>query len=129
MNRAVPTIFLCAALPVLCGTSAGAGEADVISVDFERQGDKYTFHVTVRHGDTGWQHYADRWEILSGDGDVIATRTLLHPHVDEQPFTRSRSGISLPPGTTTVTVRAHDNVDGYGGKTVKVNVEDGAGGS
>ena len=47
--------------------------------------------------DSGWDHYANRWEVLEPEGQVIATRTLLHPHVDEQPFTRSLSGIHIPP--------------------------------
>ena len=43
--------------------------------------------VTVQHADTGWDHYADAWEVLAPDGTVLGTRTLLHPHTDEQPFT------------------------------------------
>jgi hypothetical protein len=46
----------------------------------------YRFSVTVRHADEGWDHYADRWEVLTSDGTLLATRTLYHPHVNEQPF-------------------------------------------
>ena len=51
-----------------------------------------------------------------------ATRLLVHPHVDERPFTRSQSGIVIPASVTSVTVRAHDLLDGFGGKEVVVDL-------
>ena len=102
-----------------------AGEADVQAVTFHRSpGGSYRFDVTLQHADTGWDHYADRWEVLTPQGDVIATRTLYHPHVDEQPFTRSLSGVTLPPGVNEVVIRAHDSVHGYGGKEQRVELSD-----
>ncbi len=74
----------------------------------------YSFHVSVKHGDTGWDHYADNFEILTPDGTIIATRVLAHPHVNEQPFTRSKYGVKVPVGLKEVNVRAHDSVHGYG---------------
>ena len=74
----------------------------------------YQIDVTLRHGDTGWEHYADRWEILTPQGDVIATRILHHPHVEEQPLTRSLRNVRLPEGLKMVLIRAHDNKHGYG---------------
>jgi hypothetical protein len=44
----------------------------------------------------------------------------LHPHENEQPFTRSLTGVAIPDGVTEVTIRAHDSVDGYGGKEFTV---------
>jgi hypothetical protein len=82
----------------------------------------WTFEVTVQHEDTGWEHYADRWEVLTLDGEVLATRVLAHPHVEEQPFTRSQSGIVIPEGVNEVRVRAHDLVHGYGGREVIVDL-------
>jgi hypothetical protein len=89
----------------------------------------WTFHVTVRHPDTGWEDYADGWDVLTPDGTVIQpdpsspfTRLLLHPHETEQPFTRSQSGIVIPPAATQVRVRAHDLVDGFGGREVVVDL-------
>ena len=71
----------------------------------------FDFNVTVRHADTGWDHYADRWDVLGPDGKVLGTRVLYHPHVNEQPFTRSQR-VRIPPGVTAVSVRAHCKVDG-----------------
>jgi hypothetical protein len=47
---------------------------------------------------------------------------LSHPHTDEQPFTRALAGVRIPDGVTEVTVRAHDSVDGDGGKALTVVV-------
>jgi len=99
-----------------------AGEADVIRVDVEAKNrGVYNFSVTVSHGDTGWEHYADRWEIVDDDGSILGTRVLHHPHVNEQPFTRSLPGVEIPDHLNKVTVRAHDSVHGYGGKVVAVD--------
>ena len=108
----VSVLMLLAAAP----GGAQAGEADVVDVQASRaDGGTWRFEVTVRHADTGWDHYADAFEVLAPDGTVLGTRTLLHPHVEEQPFTRSLSGVAISDGIHEVTVRAHDSVDGYGG--------------
>lgn len=76
--------------------------------------DGWSFAVTVRHGDTGWDHYADGWMVLDRDGTELGYRELLHPHETEQPFTRSLSGVAIPDGTANVIIRAHDSVHGWG---------------
>ncbi len=109
----------------------GAGaNADVTHVRAVESPDgTWTFYVTVEHPDTGWEDYADGWDVVTPEGEVLKpdpesefTRTLLHPHVDEQPFTRSQSGIVIPEDVTEVRVRAHDIVDGYGGEEVVVDL-------
>lgn len=100
-----------------------AGKAHVKGVEVEREpGATYRFHVTVLHMDEGWNHYADRWQVLDMEGKVLATRKLYHPHVEEQPFTRSMSGIRIPEGTEKVRVRAGDLVHGFGGEEKVVRV-------
>lgn len=104
--------------------SAFAGEADVIAVKVKQVGkESYRFDVTVKHADEGWEHYADRWEVLAPDDKILDTRVLAHPHTNEQPFTRSLSGVHIPDGIHQVTIRAHDSVHAYGGKTETVNLE------
>ena len=120
-----PTDTPSATLPV-----GGTGNTDVLHVKAVQAADgTWTFHVTVRHPDTGWDDYADGWDVLTPDGTVLKpdpdspfTRLLLHPHENEQPFTRSQSGIVIPSGVTQVRVRAHDLVDGYGGREVEVDL-------
>jgi len=102
---------------------AQAGLVEVVKVRASDQGGgKYGFSVTLRHADTGWKHYADKWDVLAPDGTVLGTRVLIHPHVDEQPFTRSLSGVAAPGGVRDVTIRAHDKVHGYSDKVKKVRL-------
>ena len=117
--------------PAIEESEAGAGaNADVEYVRAVQSADgAWTFHVTVRHPDTGWEDYADGWDVVTPDGQVLKasaadpfTRLLLHPHENEQPFTRSQSGVVVPDGVTTVTVRAHDLVDGFGGREISVDL-------
>ena len=99
---------------------ADAGPADVVGVKVSKTApNTYRFDVTVKHGDEGWDHYADRWDVVSPDGTVLGTRILHHPHVEEQPFTRS-DVIKVPSGVKSVTVRAGDKVHGLGGEEMTV---------
>ncbi len=97
-----------------------AGLAEVLSVEARASGGGWSFDVTVAHADTGWEHYADAWRVVGPDGAIYGTRTLLHPHVGEQPFTRSLSGVAIPAGVAAITVEAHDSVHGWGEVAVEV---------
>ena len=100
-----------------------AGEADVIKVETKKlNNNSYQFNVTVFHKDTGWKHYANKWDIIGKDGTVLGTRILHHPHENEQPFTRSLSNVAIPADVKTVIVRAHDSVHKYGGKVITVEL-------
>lgn len=127
----MPTRRTTCAVAVLAGWLAGwliawplaAGEADVVEARLIPEGGgRFTAEVTVRHADTGWDHYADRWEVLGPHGTPLGTRTLHHPHVEEQPFTRSLRGIAIPADVQRVTIRAHDSVHGFGGAQLEVPV-------
>ena len=129
MAAAVCAALLCAAQAAAQSPElpqppeTGMSKADVIEATATRAADgTWSFRVTVAHDDEGWDHYADRWEVLSPEGDVLATRVLLHPHVGEQPFTRSLPGVVVPPGVERVRVRAHDSVHGYGGDEATVDL-------
>lgn len=101
-------------IPFICFAGAAwADPADVTDVRATQSGDAWRFDVSLRHADTGWDHYADGWRIEDGDGNVLGERPLAHPHVNEQPFTRSTSGVVIPAGTTVVYVRTRCNVDGW----------------
>ena len=102
---------------------AQAGEADVLDVKASCNSDSICrFDVTVKHNDEGWDHYANRWEVLSPDGEILATRVLAHPHDNEQPFTRSLANTKIPSDLHEVVVRAHDSVHEYGGKEAVVKL-------
>ena len=110
----------------LAGTvpAAVADEADVVAAEALPAGDgRWRFNVTVSHADEGWDHYADKWDVVAPDGSVLGTRVLLHPHENEQPFTRSLGGVAVPEDIETVVLRAHDSVHGYGGAELTVELE------
>lgn len=109
-TSAVPTTTL----------SAGDLCASVIDVEMSRQGDTWTFALTVLSDDVGATEYADQWELRTSAGDVIATRVLAHAHINEQPFTRSLSGVEIPPGTTTLIGVARHGVGGYCGDVFQI---------
>lgn len=112
------------------GNVYASGNADVIKVDVRQTApETWHFRVTIRHPDSGWEKYADGWDVVLPDGTVVKpapnedfTRTLWHPHVNEQPFTRSQGGIKIPESVQSVTVRAHVKPDGFGGKEMQVEV-------
>ncbi len=108
---------------VLLMASPALADAPVVeNVQVQAVSGAWRFNVTLAHPDTGWDHYADGWRVETEDGSVLGTRELLHPHVDEQPFTRSLSGVSIPTGISTVFVRAKCSVDGWADTTVPVSL-------
>ncbi len=115
---------LCAGvLLALLAFPAGAGEADVVAVEAKQdERGLWRFDVSVRHDDTGWEHFADKWDVLGPDGTILTTRFLMHPHETEQPFTRSVSGVAIPSDAGRVTIRAHCRVHGYGGREMAVEL-------
>ncbi len=117
------TISVVLIASAIWATNANAGEADVVDVNISQSSSGgYSFDVSVKHADTGWKHYADAWEVLDNNGNILGKRVLVHPHENEQPFTRSLSGVKIPAELTTVTIRAHDSVHKYGGKEITVKV-------
>jgi hypothetical protein len=101
------------ALALSAAAPALADPARVVGAEASLGATGWTFHVTLEHGDTGWNDYADGWRIETPDGTILGERPLLHPHVEEQPFTRSLSGVAIPDSVTRVVIRARTNVDGW----------------
>lgn len=105
-----------------------AGEADVVGAKATKTGnDTYRFDVTVAHQDTGWDHYANVWQVIGPDGAILGERVLAHPHVNEQPFTRSLSGVTIPADVKGVTLRAGDLVHAFGGAEVYLELPEESG--
>lgn len=114
-------LYLLLLLPVVAPVISG--EADVVEVTVTKTGENtYDFRVALLHEDIGWEHYANKWEVTDGEGTILGTRILHHPHVNEQPFTRSLSNVRVPEHLNKVYIRAHDSVHGYGGKVIPVEL-------
>jgi len=100
---------------LILSSAVFANEVEVVDVNIvAKSPGHYRVDVTLLHADTGWDHYADGWDILDQDKKLIATRVLHHPHVSEQPFTRSLYDVVIPGATKFVYIRGHDKVHGYG---------------
>ncbi len=94
-------------------------EAHVLGVSYRKTGaESYSFSATVRHRDEGWEHYADAFEIM-GDEVQNGLRVLVHPHDNEQPFTRSQSAV-IAAGL--VRIEANDSVHGRGGSVIYLDL-------
>lgn len=85
----------------------------ITNVTVAKSAGLHRFDVTVLHPDTGEEHYADQWDVVSMDGEILGSRTLFHPHVHEQPFTRSLLGVKIDPWVAQVQIRAHCSRDGW----------------
>jgi hypothetical protein len=105
-------------------TTIPTSHADVVSVSMSGEPGANNFSVTISSPDEGCSQYADWWEIVSQDGELMYRRILLHSHVDEQPFTRSGGPVSIE-ADTIVLVRAHMHPGGYGGLAMKGSLEQG----
>jgi hypothetical protein len=93
--------------------------AHVLAVTFEKTAENtYTVSATIRHNDTGWDNYADTFEV-KGNNIQNGLRVLTHPHETEQPFTRSQLGVVT---NGVVNVEARDNVEGLGGSEIYLDL-------
>ncbi|MFO7731854.1 MAG: hypothetical protein R6V86_13945 [Spirochaetia bacterium] len=99
--------------------------AQVRQVELRESGDRvYHVSVTLRHADSGWDHYADLWQVVDDEtGEVLGERRLAHPHTNEQPFTRSLSWVEIPEGVEVIRIRAKCNQHGYEGKQVRIPLD------
>jgi len=126
-QAANPKVFSGEFLPK-ANDSSSLEFAQVTRVDATQQaGGSWCFDVSVRHNDQGWDHYANGWEVIDLAGNQLGVRGLSHPHVNEQPFTRSQCNIIIPTTISKVIVRAKCNKHDFGGKSVLVVLSDGKG--
>ncbi|WP_166418889.1 hypothetical protein [Cochlodiniinecator piscidefendens] len=98
---------------IMSMTSVSADPAVVEDIAAEKNASGWRFDVTLRHADTGWDDYADGWRVEAEGGTVLGTRVLGHPHVNEQPFTRSQSGIEIPTAAQQVFIRTRTLTGGW----------------
>lgn len=97
-------------LSILFSASVYAQPPQVVKADASLKSNQlFDIAVTIRHSDTGWEHYASEWVVEDGEGKEIAKRTLYHPHVNEQPFTRSIRDVLIPADANKITIKAKCN--------------------
>ena len=117
MIRVIP-LFL-----VLFAGLVHANDVEIVQVEFvNKGGESWRVNTTLKHADSGWDHYADAWRVMTKDGKQLGERILGHPHENEQPFTRSLSRLNIPKKEKIVYVEAHDKVHGWSKQRVKVDL-------
>jgi len=109
-------------LIILFSFSLHANEVEIVQVEFVKSGSSWRVNTTLEHDDTGWEHYADVWRIVTEKGDKLGERILFHPHENEQPFTRSLPRLTIPEKTNIVFVEAHDKKHGWSKQRVRVDL-------
>jgi len=110
--------FMLGLLSLSLASSLYANDVNILAADLKHQGNNtWSLSVTLKHDDTGWDHYADNWRLVDSQGKVLGDRVLYHPHVNEQPFTRSLNAIHIPAAKLSageiLYVEAHDKVHGW----------------
>ena len=98
--------------------------AEVTDVSATGEANNYTFAVTIASPDTGCDRYADWWEIITPEGELLYRRVLLHSHVDEQPFTRTGGTVAVN-SQQDIIIRVHMSDLGYSSIAHRGTVESG----
>jgi len=88
-------------------------------------GGTWSLDVTISSEYDSAERYADGWRVLTPEGDVLGEHELTHDHADEQPFTRTQTGLEIPDSVSTVTIEGHDIDNGYGGMTLAIELPSG----
>ena len=114
-------------ISLLATNIAFASDVEIVNVVLTKQTGSWRADVTLNHDDTGWKHYADAWRLVDEKGNVLAKRTLYHPHVNEQPFTRSLYDFQIPIDLKIIYVEAHDLNRGWSPNKVKVDLKKSSG--
>ncbi|WP_235295657.1 hypothetical protein [Portibacter marinus] len=97
---------------------------EVTKIEISGEEGKYTFTVELSSPDIGCDQYADWWEIINKDGDLIYRRNLGHSHVNEQPFSRSGGPVDVSENDF-LYIRGHMNTTGYGAKVMSGTIKNG----
>jgi len=124
MKKSILLKSLTLAISLVLAGITHANEVQIVDVKAHQDKDKsWRFAVTLKHADEGWDHYANEWQVIAPDDKILATRTLYHPHVDEQPFTRNTSGVKIPASMETVRIIARDTIHGHSKTAMLVNLK------
>jgi len=124
----IKILFIAGVLPFTCiqaeSIQAENIKADVKAVTVSGASGAYTFAVKLKSTDTGCKQYADWWEVLNKEGELLYRRILVHSHPTTQPFMRSGGKVAIY-ASDVVYVRGHMNKTGYVGAVMKGSVSKG----
>ncbi len=108
--------------------------ANVVAITVSGTPGGFTFAVSIESADIDCDQFADWWEVISENGELIYRRILTHSHTDENGttdadapgnrFTRDGGPVEIS-NTDVVLVRAHMNNAGYIGAVFRGSVSGG----
>ncbi len=98
--------------------------ANVVSVSVSGEENGFQFSVGLRSPDEDCDQYANWWEVVSLDGELLYRRILTHSHPTEQPFVRTGGPVEILE-TEAVVIRGHMHPGGYGGVAYQGSVATG----
>lgn len=117
------TPLLTSGQPVHAQAAARQKYPDVVDAKATpRGGNRFDFDVTVSSPYDTPKRYADAFRVIGPQGKVYGERKLLHDHAGEQPFTRDLHGVEIPASVRTVTIEARDQMYGYGGRKLDIEL-------
>ncbi|MDO6765170.1 hypothetical protein [Agarivorans sp. 1_MG-2023] len=120
LSRFIQACYVAASLLV---PSVFANDVTIVAAEFTKDGQRtWKVDVSLLHEDSGWDHYANMWRVVDAKGTVLGERELLHPHFNEQPFTRSLSNVPHPEVGSIVYIEARDKVHGWSPQRFEVDL-------
>ena len=122
-NKLLNILSLCIFTTTLYG-DIQPNSVNVTNVDVQGSDGIYRFYVTLRSDETGCNQYANWWEVLDEDGNLLYRRILIHSHPTDQPFRRGGGSVKITPSQT-IYIRGHMNGSGYTGDLFKGSISKG----
>ncbi len=117
LNVLLPSVFLLAFISLNLSTLTAQNKQESKAVTIEKAtfthagNGNWNVAVTLLSEDSGWDYYADGWQVIDAQTNVVyGERSLAHPHTTEQPFTRSTT-LNIPSNITEVKVVAKMSTD------------------
>lgn len=113
-------------LPLLAAFSTSvaalAGRVEVVPAEWIEGARGWGVTVTLRHTETGWDHCANAWRIISKSGQLLGEQNFNHLQVNEPPFTRNLESAAFPVGTQAVYIEGQDSRHGVNPQRLQVDM-------
>lgn len=94
----------------------------ILDVSVKSTGSTFSFTVTISSPYDTHERYADGFRVLDTEGNEMGLRVLWHDHANEQPFSRSLTGVKIPSDITSVFIEARDKTYGWSGVLEEVTL-------
>lgn len=112
-------------LLIVSASFVGAAFADapkVLAAKAIEDDGRWKITVTMSHEDTGWDHYAKGFELLTPDKKRVAYGEETRPHVGKKSFDTTLTGITLPPGIPYLLIRTRCSLVGWASETERLDL-------